>query len=184
MSKGKVHHRSTRRYILRRSRFCRRPHLASLGSPLQLRKAANRVVVGGLQLQCRKDAGPKCHATVGGVFGRTNGIAPGCEASLTKKVELSISNDMFLIRQVNLGTSTTPGRNLHTRQWNGRTLVRSRNAPPPTTRRSISSGVSWLASLISSGSSRLMSLIQGFGHYGSIGSRCQFLSALVSSSPP
>jgi hypothetical protein len=31
---------------------------------------------------------------IGGVFGRTNGIAPGCEASLTyKKVELSISNE-------------------------------------------------------------------------------------------
>ena len=30
---------------------------------------------------------------IGGVFGRTNGIAPGCEASLTyKKVALSISN--------------------------------------------------------------------------------------------
>ena len=31
---------------------------------------------------------------IGGVFGRTNGIAPGCEASLSyKKVELSISNE-------------------------------------------------------------------------------------------
>ena len=31
---------------------------------------------------------------VGGVFGRTNGIAPGCEASLTyKKIEASISNE-------------------------------------------------------------------------------------------
>jgi hypothetical protein len=31
---------------------------------------------------------------VGGVFGRTTGIAPGCEASLTyKKVQLSISNE-------------------------------------------------------------------------------------------
>jgi hypothetical protein len=31
---------------------------------------------------------------IGGVFGRTNGIAPGCEASLTyKEVELSISNE-------------------------------------------------------------------------------------------
>ena len=31
---------------------------------------------------------------IGGVFGRTNGIAPGCEASLTyKKVALSISNE-------------------------------------------------------------------------------------------
>ena len=31
---------------------------------------------------------------IGGVFGRTTGIAPGCEASLTyKKVELSISNE-------------------------------------------------------------------------------------------
>jgi hypothetical protein len=31
---------------------------------------------------------------IGGVFGRTNGIAPGCEASLTyKRVELSISNE-------------------------------------------------------------------------------------------
>ncbi len=31
---------------------------------------------------------------IGGVFGRTNGIAPGCEASLTyKKVELSVSNE-------------------------------------------------------------------------------------------
>ena len=31
---------------------------------------------------------------VGGVFGRTTGIAPGCEASLTyKKVELSVSNE-------------------------------------------------------------------------------------------
>ena len=31
---------------------------------------------------------------IGGVFGRTNGIAPGCEASLTyKKIELSISNE-------------------------------------------------------------------------------------------
>jgi hypothetical protein len=31
---------------------------------------------------------------LGGVFGRTTGIAPGCEASLTyRKVELSISNE-------------------------------------------------------------------------------------------
>ena len=31
---------------------------------------------------------------IGGVFGRTNGIAPGCEASLTyKKIEASISNE-------------------------------------------------------------------------------------------
>jgi hypothetical protein len=31
---------------------------------------------------------------IGGVFGRTTGIAPGCEASLTyKKIELSISNE-------------------------------------------------------------------------------------------
>jgi len=31
---------------------------------------------------------------IGGVFGRTTGIAPGCEASLTyKRVELSISNE-------------------------------------------------------------------------------------------
>ena len=31
---------------------------------------------------------------IGGVFGRTNGIAPGCEASLTyKQFELSISNE-------------------------------------------------------------------------------------------
>jgi len=31
---------------------------------------------------------------IGGVFGRTNGIAPGCEASLTyKKIEVSIANE-------------------------------------------------------------------------------------------
>jgi hypothetical protein len=31
---------------------------------------------------------------VGGIFGQTNGIAPGCEASVTyKKIELSISNE-------------------------------------------------------------------------------------------
>jgi len=31
---------------------------------------------------------------IGGVFGRTNGIAPGCEASLTyKKIETSIANE-------------------------------------------------------------------------------------------
>jgi hypothetical protein len=31
---------------------------------------------------------------IGGIFGRTNGIAPGCEASLTyKKIEASISNE-------------------------------------------------------------------------------------------
>lgn len=31
---------------------------------------------------------------IGGVFGRTNGIAPGCEASLTyKKIEVSITNE-------------------------------------------------------------------------------------------
>jgi hypothetical protein len=31
---------------------------------------------------------------IGGVFGRTNGVAPGCEASLTyKKIELSVSNE-------------------------------------------------------------------------------------------
>ena len=31
---------------------------------------------------------------IGGIFGRTNGIAPGCEASLTyKKVEFAISNE-------------------------------------------------------------------------------------------
>jgi len=32
---------------------------------------------------------------IGGVFGRTNGVAPGCEASLTyKKVQASISNEL------------------------------------------------------------------------------------------
>jgi hypothetical protein len=31
---------------------------------------------------------------IGGVFGRTNGVAPGCETSLTyKKVEISVSNE-------------------------------------------------------------------------------------------
>ena len=31
---------------------------------------------------------------IGGVFGRTNGVAPGCEVSLTyKKIEASISNE-------------------------------------------------------------------------------------------
>jgi hypothetical protein len=31
---------------------------------------------------------------IGGVFGRTNGVAPGCEASLTyKKLQVSISNE-------------------------------------------------------------------------------------------
>jgi hypothetical protein len=31
---------------------------------------------------------------IGGVFGRTNGIAPGCEASVTwKKLEFSINNE-------------------------------------------------------------------------------------------
>ena len=31
---------------------------------------------------------------IGGVFGRTNGIAPGCEASLTyKQIQISISNE-------------------------------------------------------------------------------------------
>jgi hypothetical protein len=31
---------------------------------------------------------------IGGVFGRTTGIAPGCAASLTyRKVELSVSNE-------------------------------------------------------------------------------------------
>ncbi|HEX8894542.1 MAG TPA: hypothetical protein VF783_14520 [Terriglobales bacterium] len=42
---------------------------------------------------------------IGGVFGRTNGVAPGCEASLTyKKVALSISN-YFLINTSNLSSS-------------------------------------------------------------------------------
>ncbi len=31
---------------------------------------------------------------IGGVFGRTTGVAPGCEASLTyKKIQVSISNE-------------------------------------------------------------------------------------------
>ena len=41
---------------------------------------------------------------IGGVFGRTNGIAPGCEASLTyKKIELWIANEMQSIRRINPG---------------------------------------------------------------------------------
>ena len=48
---------------------------------------------------------------LGGVFGRTNGIAPGCEASLTyKKITASTRMNMFLIPDPSLAISITPGR--------------------------------------------------------------------------
>ena len=41
---------------------------------------------------------------IGGVFGRTNGIAPGCEASLTyKRLQLSVSNEYVF----NTGSKTS-----------------------------------------------------------------------------
>ena len=57
---------------------------------------ANQILV--RHLKCNFSAGKKLVLDVtpmiGGVFGRTNGIAPGCDASLTyKKIELSISNE-------------------------------------------------------------------------------------------
>jgi hypothetical protein len=50
---------------------------------------------------------------LGGVLGRNNGIAPGCEVSLSyrKKVEASISSEYVFTRRVSQGTFTTPGRN-------------------------------------------------------------------------
>ncbi len=53
---------------------------------------------GSLWLGYNFTAGKKLVLTItpiiGGVFGRTTGIAPGCEASLTyKKIELSVSNE-------------------------------------------------------------------------------------------
>ena len=53
---------------------------------------------GSLWLGCNFAAGNELALTItpmiGGVFGRTIGIAPGCETSLTyKKVQLSISNE-------------------------------------------------------------------------------------------
>ena len=57
---------------------------------------------------------------IGGVFGRTTGIAPGCEASLTyKKVELSVTNEYVFDTRVSPGIFTTRGRNLPTRRWVG-----------------------------------------------------------------
>ena len=88
---------------------------------------------------------------IGGVFGRLNGIAPGCEASLSyrKKVELSITNEyvnMCSIPRASQGTFTTPGRSSRTRRWNGFMWVRWCNIPRPTTPRSTSSEGSWWAS--------------------------------------
>jgi hypothetical protein len=48
----------------------------------------------GYNFSARKKLVLNLTPMIGGVFGRTTGIAPGCEASLTyKKVQLSISNE-------------------------------------------------------------------------------------------
>ena len=47
---------------------------------------------------------------IGGVFGRTNGIAPGCEASLAyKKLELSVSNEYVFDTSSKSGNFTMLG---------------------------------------------------------------------------
>jgi hypothetical protein len=70
---------------------------------------------------------------IGGVFGRTTGIAPGCEASLTyKKVQLSISNEYVF--------DTT---------WAWWRSARRLSTPA-----SMCSAASWSASPIRSGNSR------------------------------
>src|SRR5271157_1976223 len=84
-------HRSERS-VLCGSGFHSRPQLAP-GSALQLREPAHGIIVGGLQLRCRQNAGAGRYANDRRRF-RTDGIALGCEASLTyKQVELSISNE-------------------------------------------------------------------------------------------
>jgi hypothetical protein len=48
----------------------------------------------GYNFSARKKLTFSMTPMIGGVFGRANGIAPGCEASLTyKKLELSVSNE-------------------------------------------------------------------------------------------
>lgn len=65
---------------------------------LEARYNNENLHTGSLWVGYNFEAGKKLvlHVTpmIGGVFGRTTGIAPGCEASLTyKKVELSVSNE-------------------------------------------------------------------------------------------
>ncbi len=49
---------------------------------------------------------------IGGAFGRTNGIAPGCEAhSPIRRLNCRFRMNTYSIRRINLGTSTTVGRN-------------------------------------------------------------------------
>jgi hypothetical protein len=57
---------------------------------------------------------------IGGVFVRTTGIAPGCEASLTfRELQLSISNEYVFDTTHKSGIFTTHGLNLSTRHRAG-----------------------------------------------------------------
>jgi hypothetical protein len=80
---------------------------------------------------------------IGGVFGRTNGIAPGCEASLTyKKIQPPLRTNMSSILAIAPAASTTPGRKSLTRQSTGSVWASSHNAPGPTTQHWTYSGAS------------------------------------------
>ena len=58
---------------------------------------------------------------IGGVFGRTNGIAPGCEASLSVEEADLLHRQRIRLRhdRRSLATSTTPGRRSPTSRWTG-----------------------------------------------------------------
>src|SRR5262245_32864271 len=58
------------------------PRLAAPGSPLQLRGPRDRFTLGRLQLERRQGAVAERDPMLGGVFGRTTGIAPGAEVTL------------------------------------------------------------------------------------------------------
>ena len=92
---------------------------------------------------------------IGGVFGRTNGIAPGFEASLAyRKFEFSISNEYIFDTDDRSTSFHTVGHNLLIRRSNGFESELLHSIPRLSTRRSTYSAVSWSAYPIRNGRSR------------------------------
>ena len=71
---------------------------------------------------------------IGGVFGKTTGVAPGDEVSLSfKKLELSSQGEYVFDTKDSSGSFSTPGRNLLIRRSTGLTSAWRRNEQRRTT---------------------------------------------------
>ena len=107
-----LHH--SERSVLRGSSFLGEPWMAASGGALQLRKPGTGSLWAGYNFAVGKRLVLDVTPMIGGVFGRTTGIAPGCEASLSyKRFSSRFRMNISSIQRASLGTSTTVGRNLY-----------------------------------------------------------------------